>query len=342
MINLVCPDCQTDLINIDKDGNLACENCQLVYPSKDGIYIILAKPIRNFNLEYPLLKELAGRKQYPTRIKEYIENTLKLVESHKGSSTWEWDDEKFWTERHNINPGVVNSQYGHDRLWQREPLIRKLLSCINLNDKTVLDIGAGGGLTSRKLILKYADSSTLYVAVDISFAALRNNRALNLHTNSTYIVCSDDYALPFKKETIDVICYFGVLHHTRNKANNIQKDRKLLNCTGYMMLAEAVDRPTIKLPWLGSEDASAHEENVGKQDILRQTKNFSILFLREETTIILTALMLTTSKIILKNKKMFQSIVKADSLVASTIGNRNKFLQGGELLLLLKNTSLSI
>jgi len=68
-------------------------------------------------------------------------------------------------------------------------------------------------------------------------------RCVRNHKNSSYILCSEDYELPFHN-TIDVLCYFGILHHTKNKSDNIQKDKRLLRKNGYLILAEAVDRPS--------------------------------------------------------------------------------------------------
>lgn len=96
MTILACPNCKTTLTPIDEQNNLTCESCQLIYPAKDGIYLILAREIRNYKLEHPLLEALA-KKAYPEKIKKYIHNTLVLVTGCKDNRTWEWGDEEFWT-----------------------------------------------------------------------------------------------------------------------------------------------------------------------------------------------------------------------------------------------------
>lgn len=112
---------------------------------------------------------------------------------------------------------------------------------------------------------------TLYVATDISFAALKNNRNINPHSNSLYVVCSDDYPLPFKNKSIDVLCYFGILHHTHNKTNNIEKDTALLKPNGFLLLSEGTERPTLAIANAQTE-ASAHEEHISRQSLLKQIK----------------------------------------------------------------------
>jgi hypothetical protein len=164
--------------------------------------------------------------------------------------------------------------------------------------------------------------------------ALKNNRHLNPHHNTLYIVCSDDYPLPLKEQSVDVLCYFGILHHTKNKTLNIQKDSILLKPGSHILLSESIERPTLTLAKTKIE-ASIHEEHISKQGLLTQLRkqNTRLLFYREEATPIYTAMLKFLPKALLNSKHLFQVTLMVDVLVAKTIGKVNEFFEGGEILL---------
>ena len=89
---LICPDCRGELSKIELGKEiigLCCSGCELIYPVKDGIPIVLAKEARNYDLEYPLIKKIEKRLSHgPFASPEYIEKTLNLIVPKKDTSSW--------------------------------------------------------------------------------------------------------------------------------------------------------------------------------------------------------------------------------------------------------------
>jgi len=61
---LICSDCKEKLEKIELEEQtigFCCTKCEIIYPVEDDIPFILAKEARNYDLEYPLIKELDAR-----------------------------------------------------------------------------------------------------------------------------------------------------------------------------------------------------------------------------------------------------------------------------------------
>jgi hypothetical protein len=123
--------------------------------------------------------------------------------------------------------------------------------------------------------------------------------------------------------------YLILANHTHNKTSNIEKDTALLKPNGYLLLSEGTERPTIAIANAQTE-ASTHEEHISRQSLLKQIKkqNYDIVFFREEATPFYTALLKLAPKALLNSKKLFQTIIKLDVTIASTMGKLNKFFEG--------------
>jgi SAM-dependent methyltransferase len=183
---------------------------------------------------------------------------------------------------------------------------------------------------------KYCSQKSLYIGVDISFTALELNRARNTHRNSLYVLCSSDYELPFQNESADVLCYFGILHHTKNKSNNIEKDKRVLRKDGYFILSESIDRPILSKSRLVSRvESSAHEEHISKNKLLSQLdKESKIVFCREEGTPFFTVIMALFRNAMLNNRRLFIFTLNLDIFIVMTVGKILPFFKAGEILLL--------
>ena len=235
-----CPDCKGDIKNIDIDHQLLgffCEICKLIYPVKEKIFILLSKSARNYTLEYDLVESIKKKSlNHPTeQLKQYINNTLSLLDSSKDVKSWEWEDEEFWSKEYKKEKEIILQKNWNDRIWQREVLVKDLLDKTKLNGKTILDVGCGEGQNFKSLFVDHCDESTLYIASDISLAGLKLNRLRNKHKNSLYVLCSAD-KLPFHREKIDILCYFGILHHTERKAGTITQDSELMKKNGHILI----------------------------------------------------------------------------------------------------------
>ena len=61
---LTCPDCKDNLHVIEDNDMIfgfSCLKCDIIYPIKNDIPILLAKQARNYELEYPLIKDIEKR-----------------------------------------------------------------------------------------------------------------------------------------------------------------------------------------------------------------------------------------------------------------------------------------
>jgi ubiquinone/menaquinone biosynthesis C-methylase UbiE/uncharacterized protein YbaR (Trm112 family) len=350
-----CPDCEGDIRPIEINGELLgffCDTCKLIYAVKQGIPILLPQKARNYSLEYESVKNIMTKvstctQQSPNIIsketlKEYINNTLVLLESFRDMTSWEWEDEAFWNKEYQKEIHARSWKNWNDRIWQREFLVKHLINETKLNSKNILDVGCGEGQNFRLLISKYCDEATLYIATDISLAALKLNQLRNTHNNSLYILCSAD-KLPFHKETIDVLCYFGILHHTERKARTISQDSKLVKSGGYILIHEALSRPiaSLYLPsfFKPKIEESAHEERIMREEVLTQINNnnsLKIIASQEMHTIFLGAMMKILKSIMMNNKVFFNLILNLDICFMRLFRNIIPFFKPGEIMLLVQ------
>lgn len=344
----ICPDCKETLKKIffQKIIGFHCEKCGIIFPVKDDIPIILAKEARNYDLEYPLIKKIEKKLSNNSfnELHKYIKRTSVLLMSKKDLLTWEWEDEQFWSRIYVKEMMSDVQKNWYDRIWQRELLVKEILIRSSLKNKTILSVGCGEGQNFRFLLKRYCNENSLYIATDISFEALKLNRSRNTHKNSLYVLCSADYELPFPDNRIDVLCYFGILHHTKNKSNNIQKDKKLVRKNGYIVLAETVDRMTLPLvSWLMPKvETSAHEEHIGKGNLFAQVtrkKGIEVIFVREVGTPFFVGMMKYLRNVILRNKQFFLFILNLDVLIVKTLGRIIPFFKAGEILLLARRST---
>jgi len=136
-----CPDCHSGISLITHNDSvigLFCENCKVVFSVKDGIFILLPSQARNYELELPLLEEIRSIaiKSANRSLLSYVENTIKLVSSMRNKKGWEWEDESFWSKKYSrLYKDDIDVNWNL-RLWQREFLLKQLLSRVeNLNKK---------------------------------------------------------------------------------------------------------------------------------------------------------------------------------------------------------------
>jgi len=343
-----CPNCKGNLREIEIDHHLLgffCEKCKLIYPIKEGIIVLLPKNARDYNLEYDLIQNIKKKllNHSIKKLEQYIHDTLKLLDSSKNFKSWEWEDEEYWGKEYKKEAKTIVQKNWNDRIWQREFLIKNLLNKTKLNGKTILDVGCGEGQNFRLLLSKHCDETSVYIATDISFEGLKLNRLRNTHKNSIYILCSAD-RLPFHKETINILCYFGILHHTERKVATISQDSDLVKKGGYILIHEVLDRKSFSsfLPGFLKlrGEQSAHEESINKKELLSQISNMNlkIIVSRESYTIFFGIMMRLFRNIMINNKVFFHFISTLDFFLMRLFKNIIFFFRAGEIMLLVRKS----
>lgn len=341
---LACPDCKQKLREIDLNHQLLgffCENCRLIFPIEDGIPILLGKRARNYYLEHHLIDDIRHQAANLSLgwLAEYVQKTQALVSHARNGASWAWEDEEHWSKTYTNETMADVHKNWNDRIWQREFLVKHIVAQTSLKGKSILDVGCGEGQDFRLQLSRYCDERTLYIATDISLAGLKLNRARNMHKNSLYILCSADY-LPIQEEAIDVLCYFGILHHTQKKAAAIPDGSKLVRRGGYILLHESLSRPSPLLPSFlrPKTEESAHEETIREHELLSQlaSEELKIMAARRTQTIFFQGMFKLFQNIMMSNKTLFCFISNVDILFVKLVGPVIPFFKAGSTMLVLR------
>lgn len=165
--------------------------------------------------------------------------------------------------------------------------MREYLKFSDFQSKRIVEIGCGEGQNFRYLIAPSTNPDTLYVALDVSLSALKLNRKRNQHENAIYVCASADN-LPFDKNYFDLICLFGILHHTRQKEKLFCVLSQRLCQGGYFMVHEAVvkEMKNAIVQKSIAVEQSEHEERIVLNSLYRAIKEsgLKIIAKREENS----------------------------------------------------------
>ena len=337
---LKCPDSgepMEPLLVDEKLSGFLSPSSGYVYPVLDGIVVLLAECDRSYDLEREAVALLPGTVDESLNIA--IEKTVKLLEDKRGAKkSWAWEDEEHWENEYRDHlRGMRKDKNWNDRIWQRSYLINRA-GVEEPFKGTVLDIGCGEGQNFRDLIQPRCDSSALYIAVDISLSGLRLNREKTARRNALFVLASADN-LPIAEGSVDLLCYFGILHHTERKEGNLIAHQNCLKLGGCMLMHEAVQRARV-LPDSFRPEESAHEERIAVPDIKaivnsRESK-IDTVFWKAGCSVFYTAIMRLTRSRVTRRKSIYNLIWKFDGLLIKVFGPIIPWLRGGEILSILK------
>jgi len=348
---LSCPDCGGVIDEIRAAGvtlGLECVRCGVVFAAKDDIPILLPKGARNYDLEFPLIQSIetallgsSGEAGHHTPAS--IRHTLELLDSLKGRKSWEWEDEEYWSRVYEADAAASKPREWGVRIWQMEWMIDQIRKRISLPGKTLVDVGCGEGQIFRELLAQHCDESSLYIGCDISIGALKLNRARNPHRKALYVLCSAD-RLPLQDGVVDLLCYFGILHHAERKDATIREDSAVLADGGLVIVQEAIERPYLSslLPFLRPSEESAHEERVKKDALLatiRSTTNLEIVASREYYSIVFGLIRFVNGIKWLHNRRSYHFFLRLDLTFLKAFGWMSHAFGPGEIMLLLRKHS---
>ena len=350
---LVCPDCRGPLDEIRQGESVRaflCEACDTVFPVKDGIPILLPVGARNHDLEYPLLADLGRLDPHttnaPMSFGSAVTRTLALVALGKDRKSWEWEDEVYWRREYQTELSAEQDKNWDIRVWQMEWLLARLLSRTTLQGKTIIDVGCGEGQIFRSMFARHCNTDSLYIATDISIDGLILNRARNTHRNALYVLCSAD-RLPFAKGLADLLCYFGILHHTERKAATIPEDSNIVAGDGHIIVHEALERPYVSsiLTFLRPAEESAHEERVKKDQlwgVLRSATALEVVAKKELYSPVFALTRYLSTVDALNHRWLYSTIGALDAAFLKTFGWMSPALSAGEVMMLVRKAAPAV
>ena len=339
---LVCPNCRSTISKINHKEEIEfyfCEDCECIFPIIDDIPIIFNWHSKNYKLEMPFLTKLmievgTGHIAKVTRV--IIDKNIAELEMLRDSEIWEWEDETFWSEAYaeEMNSSTPKDWSLTEKL--RAP-VKSFFSSNKIESGAILDVGCGEGQNFRNYIHEYINSDVEYIAVDVSFNALKLNRLRNKHQNCHYILASADN-LPFRDRSIDVMCFFGILHHTQGKALALQRSLDILKPNGLFVIHEALVKPNPSdfLPFLRkkSGEESAHEERIDRTSLFAVLESQSVkcIIRVDFFTLIFGAFRRLMQQKGFVQTALFASVLAIDRVVASTLGRVLKIFASGDIL----------
>jgi ubiquinone/menaquinone biosynthesis C-methylase UbiE/uncharacterized protein YbaR (Trm112 family) len=322
---LCCPHCGSELskINFEEDKFLLhCASCDRIYPFIDGIAILCEDSKKNKGFEIDILSSFLGK---VGGIDKKVGGEIEKIRLTKTKTQWEWEDVEFW-DRIYQEKWKKRTKYSsedrffhwQDRLWQRALLANKLKSLLDSKKQNVLlDVGCGEG-QNMLLFEKTMLSRLLYIGIDMSFYGLKLARYLNekLFPDFLFILCPAD-RIPLKKNSVDIITCFGVLHHCPQKEKTLSSFDPLLKNRRFLLLHEPYNKPSVTPPFLKLKVLeSAHEERI-ERPLLRRALSrlgYRPLIAIESYSFLFGFLMRFLPKFMVKNGLLFRLTLKLDTV----------------------------
>lgn len=129
---------------------------------------------------------------------------------------------------------------------------------------------------------------------------------------------------------VDVVCFFGVLHHTAGKEKTLLAYAQKVREGGKVMLAEAVDRPRATVGLLRrfwpDDEESEHEERMDVRPFRKTIHSLATnhrpgVYLEAYTPIYGMVLRLARlRRLVLSSRKRHERFLRFDGFVARTAG----------------------
>lgn len=139
----------------------------------------------------------------------------------RASERKHWDD--FWRRDRDL-----------DEIYDNDGRIpEEILKRMDIRDTIVMEVGAA---TARDSVV-LAENGAVSVALDYSHEALRlAGEAAERAGVRLLLVCGDALALPFKKDSIDLVFHQGVLEHFRDPELLLNENSRVLKRDGTVLV----------------------------------------------------------------------------------------------------------
>jgi len=212
-----CPSCTGDLAIENELSNdieirsatLICKTCHKEYDVEKGIPLLINVQDKLLQDELDGWVQMAKNEGWYDVTDEYM---LSLPRPERSPEGFNW-------KRHADNFDFIVSQ-------------------LDLEGKTVLDIGAGRCWSSRILASKGAN----VIAIDALADSMTGLGAADIFIRDSGVlfdrVCGDMIQLPIKTNSVDGIVFSGALHHSNDLNGAIVECARVLKRPGFLALAQ--------------------------------------------------------------------------------------------------------
>ena len=105
-------------------------------------------------------------------------------------------------------------------------LVSKFLKHIQEKPKNILEIGCGGGYTTKSIRKRFPNSKI--AAIDYDKEQIKIANKLHRNIENVKFMQGDATSLKFKNNTFDAVFEFNVLHHIKNYEKAIKEIKRVL------------------------------------------------------------------------------------------------------------------
>ncbi len=241
---LICPNSGSSLkyAKLGEDACLVSDKGGIAYPIIDGVIVMnpMAPKIKE-KCQTFIEKNIRQLESSPRHIDVTRMRELLLCKASSEKASWHEKEMMYWESRFEmalLEPLQTNP--GWNRSLQRKKILSLLPKVINRG--TLLEIGCG---TTSTLSDIYGSDVPNYIGLDLSFNACLLGREKFPH--GLFVQASAENP-PFKKDSLDLIVAYGVLHHMPNHERNLTNLLPILRSGGFFVGADPVLKPRIPRP----------------------------------------------------------------------------------------------
>jgi SAM-dependent methyltransferase len=206
-----CPECQSDVHEIEGGERVACDRCDRSYAREQGVWRFLTAARREgldpFVRQYRAVREREGRRPSAP---EYYRRLPSVAPDDPHAGDW----------------GVRRETYHH--------LLQHVLAA-GPQPIHVLDLGAGSGWLSHRL----AALGLGAVAVDAIDDEVAGLGAARHYTAAFAVVHADFDALPFAPGQFDLVLFNGSLHYAADTAATLASAFRMLASGGTLAVMDS-------------------------------------------------------------------------------------------------------
>ncbi len=346
--NLCCPNCRGDfnffcLANgcDGEDGLLKCVCCDSIFPVIDDIPILFKDSVRNYSYEklffqklrcYNISKELCFQ----------IDHQLVKMAENNSDDVWEWEEFAFWDKQYQSQWEKLLTDDFNDAVYQERILQRaKEMSIMTqpnfFPDGFFLEAGAGTAIYTRSILSRYPNNG--YIAVDMSFFALKIRRKLLAKSDAFFIMASVDN-IPLKRNIISGMFLIGILHHAERKENTLQDLVQYLCPQGCIYLDEVLERPSFlkHAEIVKGKDVSLHEEWIHYESLMAiLSSNGRIIYNVIFNTPFYQFALKYLKGLMTRNQRTYSIFRLFDDVFRKMLGNILPSFQAGEIAVIWRN-----